>query len=95
MSTAGPSKGTTRKKRDAPVTEETDWENHWLLRVPESYADRIRTFCETRNPRERFRIKFNQDQRHGTLQIGSNQLHFTAYDLPCIIEVVKQWIHSI
>ena len=87
MTTAGAAKATTKKKKDAPITDETDWENHWLLRVPESFAERARQFCETRAPKEKIRIKFNEDQRHGTLHVGSDTLHFTAYDLPCIIEV--------
>jgi hypothetical protein len=87
MTAAGPSKSTTRKKKDAPVTEESDWENHWLLRVPETYAEQLRKFCETRSPKEKLRIRFDQDQRHGTLSIGANTLYFTIYDLPCIIEV--------
>jgi|EndMetStandDraft_8_1072994.scaffolds.fasta_scaffold1695957_1 hypothetical protein len=77
-----------RKKKDAPITDETDWENHWLLRVPETFADRLRAFCAHHPPGERLRIKFNQDQRSGTLHVGQDTLHFTAYDLPCIVEVM-------
>lgn len=84
---ASSSKGTARKKKDAPITDETEWENHWLLRVPEPFADRLRKFCDSRPPSERIRVKFDQDQRHGTLSVGTNTLHFTVYDLPCIIEV--------
>jgi len=89
MSVLGSSKTGGKKKREAPITDESEWENHWLLRVPESYADRIRAFCETRVPSEQLKIKFDPDQRSGTLDVGKNRLHFTIYDLPCIIEVLK------
>jgi len=79
----------SRRKKDTQLEDENDWENHWLLRVPADYAERVRKFCEMETPQEKLRIKFNQDQRHGTLSIGQNTLHFTVYDLPCIIEVMK------
>ncbi|KAI6191115.1 TAFII55-N domain-containing protein [Aphelenchoides bicaudatus] len=78
-----------RRKKDTPLNDEFEWENHWLLRVPENYSERIRQFCETQTSKDRLKVKFNQDQRHGTLQVGPNTLHFTVYDLPCIIEVLK------
>jgi TATA-binding protein-associated factor Taf7 len=81
-----------RRKKDAPLNDEYEWENQWLLRVPENYAERIRQFCETQTPKDRLKIRFNQDQRHGTLQVGQNALHFTVYDLPCIIEVISNFV---
>lgn len=82
------SKSSGRRKKDASITDENEWENHWLMRVPESFADRVRNFCQSHSSKDRLRIKFDQDQRHGTLKIGADTLHFTAYDLPCIIEVI-------
>ncbi|CAD5230313.1 unnamed protein product [Bursaphelenchus okinawaensis] len=73
----------------APSDPDVEWENHLLLRVPQEYADRVREFCTDANPDDHFNINFHPELRKGTLHLGRETLHFTIYDLPCIIEVMK------
>ncbi|KAI6174093.1 Transcription initiation factor TFIID subunit 7 [Aphelenchoides besseyi] len=78
-----------RKGVGDQLDDQTDWENHYILRVPKEYAQRVRTFCNDANSNEQLRINFNPDLRKGTFRIGNDLLHFTTYDLPCILEVNK------
>ncbi|CAD5233820.1 unnamed protein product [Bursaphelenchus xylophilus] len=86
------SKYQPKRKSTAPQTPsdpDVEWENHLLLRVPTEFADRVRRFCTEATPEEQLHINFHPELRKGILQIGRDVLHFTIYDLPCIIEVMK------
>ncbi|KAI6226793.1 TAFII55-N domain-containing protein [Aphelenchoides besseyi] len=78
-----------RKGVGDQLDDQTDWESPYLLRVPKEYAQRVRSFCNNANPNEQLRINFNLDLRKGTFRIGNDLLHFTTYDLPCILELNK------
>ena len=64
-----------------------DWENHLMVRFPPTVTPRVERLLEDDAGGEKLAVNFNQDMRHGMMQLGNQFMAFRVHDLPCVVEV--------
>uniref|UniRef100_A0A0R3RQQ5 TAFII55_N domain-containing protein n=1 Tax=Elaeophora elaphi TaxID=1147741 RepID=A0A0R3RQQ5_9BILA len=76
-------------QRVVDVAEEVqDWENHIILRFPDSVAPKVRKMIDESGDND-LAIGFQPDMRNATVQFQQQIMSAKLFDLPCVVEVMK------